>query len=329
MKISRVDATEHADFLQLVNAEIRPDRAKTTAWDDFPLILSPENREFQLVCRAPDGRMAGCIAALCREFITSCGPLAVAGIGSVVTHPDFRGKGLSSALQNEMLALLEGKNIPLAVLWSDQPEIYAGRGFQPAGWEIHAEIPETLQQVVPQAGETIREYREEDLAVVESLYSRHPLHTCREEGDSRTLYGMPGTAGLVLCGPDGVPRAALFSGKGADFPQYVTEWNGPHDQVLALLGEVSRRGWAKRVLLPPGEEVLVNHLVDRGAGWVCLPSGLWKIVCAGPLEEVVAAAGRPIPDDTASAEAWLGTVGEDGQPLVGPLSIAVWGFDSV
>ena len=329
MKISPVDECEHADFLQLVNAEIRPDRAKTTAWDDFPLILAPENREFQLVCRDDDGRLAGCIAGLVRSFSTTCGDMEVAGIGSVVTHPDFRGKGLSSALQNEMLELLRGKNIPLAVLWSDQPEIYAGRGFVAAGWEIHAEIKKSFTGDLEASRFTCREFQPGDVAAVQALYAAHPLRTHRLDGDSAALYNMPGTRGLVLCSEAGRVEAALFCGKGADFPDYVTEWNGAPDPVLTLLGEAARRGWANRVLIPAGEEELVNLLVDQGAGWVTFPSGLWKILDPEGLAAQVASAGQHAPPVGAGPEAWLGTVSADGQPLVGPLTLAVWGFDSV
>ena len=329
MRISRVDAAEHADFLQLVNAEIRPDRAKTTAWDDFPLILNPENRDFQLVCRTPEGRLAGCIAALVRTFTTSCGDLDVAGIGSVVTHPDFRGKGLSSALQNEMLGLLRGKNIPLAVLWSDQPEIYAGRGFHPAGWEIHAELKKTATQAALPPGIRLRDFQPGDVAAVEELYERHPFRTRRSPGDSEALYNMPGTRGLVLSDGQEVVRGAVFCGKGADFPGYVTEWDGRPEDVLPLLDEVARRGWAHRVLIPPGGDELLNLLVDQGAGWGTIPSGLWKILDVPglaqhlglPPEQLDAAGDRP--------SAWLGGVGADDLPQSGLVTLAIWGFDSV
>ena len=137
MQIASITPDRHAEFLALVDAEIRPDRAKTHAWDDFPLILSPDNAVWTLVATAADGALTGGLACLIREMATSCGNVPVAGIGSVVTRPENRGQGLSTALQNALLERLRRKNIPLAVLWTDQPEIYAGRGFVQAGWELH------------------------------------------------------------------------------------------------------------------------------------------------------------------------------------------------
>lgn len=329
MQIARVGESEHAEFLALVNAEIRPDRAKTNAWDDFPLILGLENLSCQLVCRAADGRLAGGIACLIREFTTSCGPVAVAGIGSVVTHPDFRGKGVSSALQNEMLQVIRGKNVPLAVLWTDQPEIYAGRGFTPAGWEIHVDLAE-MQPPGPVAGVVaVREFRPEDCPAVEALYREHTLRTLRLPGDSRNLYTMPGTRGLVATDPAGQVLAAVFCGKGADFPGYVAEWDGPLALVKMLLAEARQRCLADKVLVPAGCEDLVNELVDLGAAWIVLPSGSWRILDPEPLGALVAAAGEVPPDDPSDPVAWLGGVDESGHPLVGPVSVAVWGFDSV
>jgi len=208
----------------------RPDSAKTTAGQDFPLILGPENSENQLVCVTEDGRMAGCIACLIREFTTSCGKVDVAGVGSVVTHPDFRGKGLSSALQNAILDLIKGKNVPLAVHWTDQPEIYAGRGFEPAGWEIHIDINDLAGSQPLPAGFQIREFQPENVSAVEALYHEHPFSTCRQPGDSQLLYTMAGTTGLVVVDSNDQVQASVFCGKGGDFPQYITEWSGPEDR---------------------------------------------------------------------------------------------------
>ena len=92
MRITNPSATEHAAFRTLVNAEIRPAGAVTEAWDDFPLILSPDNAEWTLVVRDAEGQVAAGLSALIREFTTNCGKLHIAGLGSVVTRPDQRGR---------------------------------------------------------------------------------------------------------------------------------------------------------------------------------------------------------------------------------------------
>ena len=329
MQITRVTPSEHSEFLDLVNAEIRPDRAKSNAWDDFPIILDSNNLEQMLIIKDEEGRIAAGIAGLIRQFRTSCGNLYVGGVGSVVTRPDCRGRGFSKALQIEMLDLLRRKNVPLAVLWTDQPEIYAGRGFIAAGWEVHVDLDEADFAAAPDIKGEIREFRPEDSAAVEALYMEHSSQTIRSEGDSRRLYSMPGTHGLVLAGSDDVPRAAVFCGKGADFPDYVTEWSGTQELVVSLLARARDRGLARHVLVPVGADFIVNTLVDLGASWAAHHSGYWAILDSTALQACCTDDLVDSGQDTDDPRFWLGTIDDSGNPVPGPLGIAVWGFDSV
>ena len=93
-------------------------------------------------------------------------------IGSVVTRPEFRGQGLSTALQNALLTRLKGKNVPLAVLWTDQPEIYAGRGFAPAGWELHIDLAEAELTAEVPTGFALREFQPDDTQAVQAQSGR-------------------------------------------------------------------------------------------------------------------------------------------------------------
>jgi|GEM_PF-1308783 len=329
MHIAGISAAGYAEFLEIVNAEIRPDRAKTTAQDDFPVILGPENRAWQLGATAEDGTLAGCIACLIRSVKTNWGEISVAGIGSVVTHPDFRGQGLSAALQIEMLTRLKGKNIPLAVLWTDQGEIYAGRGFVPAGWELHIELQDAdLAGKVP-AGATVRPFRSSDIQPMEDLYKTHARHTVRAAGDSARLYTMPGTRGWVLEGAGGDLLGGVFCGKGADFPEYVLEWNGSPEVVLPLLAAVRSMELAATVLVPCGAEDMAGLLFERGAAGFAVPSGSWVVLNADPLLDLAGQNGDPAPADPLDPVHWLGEVDKTGQILAGPLEVAIWGFDSV
>ncbi|MFN2372010.1 MAG: GNAT family N-acetyltransferase [Candidatus Krumholzibacteriia bacterium] len=328
MQIAIATAGDHAGFRALVDAEIRPDRAKTHAWDDFPLVLDPANAPWTLVARAPDGSVAAGVAALIRDHTTSLGTLAVAGVGSVVTRPEFRGRGLSTALQNALLERLRRQDVPLAVLWTDQPEIYAGRGFAAAGWEHHADLAGVAWPPAP-PGLTIRAYAGTDAPAVAALYARHRWRTVRQPGDDRRLYGMPGTRGLVAVDGTGAVVAAVFCGKGADFPGYVPEWDGPCDAVLALLAEAHGRRWVEAVLIPAGGEALLEALAARDAGWAVQPSGQWCVVRPDLLAAAAAAAGVAPPAAAEQAAAWLGAPDGQGGVRPGVLAAAVWGFDSV
>jgi predicted N-acetyltransferase YhbS len=329
MSIVTVTPADRAGFLSLVNAEIRPDRAKTNAWDDFPVILGPQNSDWQLVYKAEDGTIAGCIACLIREHKTSCGLVPVAGIGSVVTRPEFRGQGISSALQNELMERLKGKNIPLGVLWTDKPEIYSGRGFVAAGWEFHASVLEMTTPGLLDSNFRVREFRPEDAPSVSSLFEEHPYRTVRFAGDSDAYYTMPGTRGFVLVSALEEIKAAVFCGKGGDFPEYIAEFSGDPILLPFLFQHVRDEKLAHQVLIPAGSEEMVNTLVDLGCGWLATTSGQWVVLDPAPLVEIVSSAGGEIPADLADPVSWLGCVDSAGHPLIGPLTTAVWGFDSV
>lgn len=328
MPISHVEPADYAGFLDLVNAEIRPDRAKTNAEDDFPVILGPENGLWQLIYKTDEGEIAGCIAALIRVLKTSCGEIPVAGVGSVVTRPNFRGKGLSSALQNALLERLRGKNIPLAVLWTDQPEIYSGRGFDAAGWEIHVSLADWRGAEGVGQGLSIRPYEGSCLSAVEEIYARHPWHTLRMKGDSAAYYGMPGTRGFTAHDLGGRMLAYVFCGKGADFPGYACEWGGQRRALLSLLDHARGQGLVENILVPAGAQNIVNTLVDGGCGWWAVPSGQWAVLDPVALQVCLGAEGASA-QDLESPAFWLGSLDEEGQPLPGAITAGIWGFDSV
>ncbi|PJA75332.1 hypothetical protein CO151_06890 [bacterium CG_4_9_14_3_um_filter_65_15] len=327
MQIDKPSAAEHAEFLRLVDAEIRPDRAKTHAWEDFPLILHDSNRDSVLIARDETGRIAGGIAGLIREFSSDYGPVAVAGIGSVVTHPDFRGRGISRRLQENLLAEFAPRSVPLAVLWTDQPEIYAGRGFHAAGWEFHLNIQDADLPTALGSEKRIRPLQGSDVGAVSRLYDQHPCRTLRRPGDAEALYMMPGTRGLVLEGAAGV-EAVVFCGKGADFPGYIGEWDGDASGVLMLLEHARRENLAHNILVPAGEEVFAETLVKSGAGWAVRTSGFWRVLDQAGLSRLCGVAVLSA-DEAHPPTYWLGDVNDQGGIRPGILKIGVWGFDSV
>ena len=330
MQIRTIAAAEATEFRSLIDDAIRPPGARTSAAEDFPVILGEGNRNWQFVAEE-GGELVGCLACLVRRFRANLGEVAVGGVGSVVTRNDRRGRGISRLLQDHALAALRRQKVPLAVLWTDQPEIYTGRGFRPAGHELHLLLEEAdLDGLLP-AHWRLRRYSRDDLPAIEALYASHSLVTLREDGDAERLYGMPGTEGLVAVSGAGAVAAYVFCGKGADFGDYALEWGGPPEAVAALLGQARAAGLASRALAPLGAQALVNLLVARGAVWFAQPSGYWALLDPAALVPLAVEAGvePPPADQRSEVTAWLGTVTDDGLPTEGPLALAVWGFDSV
>ncbi len=330
MQIASINETDHADFLALINAEIRPDRAKTNAWDDFPLILSLENREWCIGAYTSEGQLVAGLACLIRSFQTSCGPITMAGIGSVVTKGEFRGQGLSSALQIEMLSRLQRKNVPLAVLWTDKPEIYAGRGFTSAGYEFHLDFNGALISGDVAPGFRVESFQPQHISAVERLFLSHDYYCLRESGDSQQLYLMPGTSGFVLVDSANQVQAYVFCEKGGDFPSYVLEWGGRAELVLPLLHRVRSLGKATQVLVPAGAVDLAEYLIQAGSSWAATSSGYWNVVNIDALKAVLGSLCDSVSQEQLADPAFiLGTVDTDGKLQAGLIELAIWGFDSV
>lgn len=330
MQIATARADQREPLLALMDAALRPDGAATRVWEDYPVALGPENLDGLLLVEESGVPVAG-LSSLVRRFRTSWGDVPVAVIGSVATAPARQGHGLSRALQDELVARLRRDGVPLAVLWSDHPEYYAGRGFRPAGLELHAVLDGwRAGEAAPADGPAVRDYRAEDLPAVVRLYERHELRAHRQPGDAGRLYAMPGTRGLVATAPDGAVAGYAFCGRGLDFPGYVLEWGGAPPGLAAVLAEARRRHGARAVLLPQGTEPTAGALAAAGAALAARPSGLWAVLRPDLLAEAACAAGAAPPAAAMAgrAEAWLGGVGADGTPAPGPLRLAVWGFDS-
>lgn len=328
MDFAPLSPAQFTEYLALVDREIRPAGAATHPWEDFPVILGQDNRAGILAVIKKDEVVAGA-ACLVRQFHSSCGAIPVAGIGCVVTRPDFRGRGYSRDIQTALITRLAAANIPLAVLWSDKPEAYAGRGFRPAGWEFHVDMKDCDPGSGFPTGFQCRPYDDQDAEAVSALYERHLLRTQRHPGDSARLYGMPGTSGLVCVGLGDAVVAAVFCGKGADFPDYVCEWSGPQGLVMPLLDEAVGQGLARHVLVPPGGENLAEALTRRGAVATATTSGLWAVTQPDQLSRYLESTGHGAPSDPTDPVEILGTVGEDQVVAPGALNLAVWGFDSV
>jgi hypothetical protein len=175
----------------------------------------------------------------------------------------------------------------------------------------------------------LREFRPEDSAAVAALYALHPFRTLRKKADASLLYNMPGTRGLVAVDEREQVGAAVFCGKGADFPGYVTEWNGPLDLVTGLLQHIQAEDWAQNVLVCAGGEAILGPLAQQGATWFAQASGLWKVICPEELVNCCRDCREAPPHDISDPVGWLGDVDSSGKPRPGLIDLAVWGFDSV
>jgi len=269
-------------------------RPEASLVHDFPTALGRSNLQ-HLFVGTIDDTLVTAAAALVRTWQTSVGPLRTACLGSFFTPAAFRGRGYSAALQQWALERLADEGVDWAVLWTQQPELYRGRGFRTLGRELHGRLEDIDLGSVP-GGYAVREARKDDVPALLALYRRHRWRAERDASDF-ALHLDPRTSRiLVLENGTGVEAYAAV-GKGKDFVDYVHEYAGEPALVHALWGAARERG-ARFVLVPDGAEA---YLSGRGE--------------AVPRRMQPAAMGRAILPDNLPRD--LDTI-----------SWAAWGFDS-
>lgn len=253
-----IGAEENRRFVAFLDACFgRPDGRSLRR--DFPTALAEENHPYHYVLES-EGRWVSAASALVRDWKTSQGPVRTACVGCFSTPPNERGKGFSRRLQSAMIRSLEAEGVDWLALWTDRPELYAGRGFHAAGQELHGLLTDVPW---PQVGadETVRKAGLMDVPAMHALYLRHTLRAQRPPEHLAAHLTPPSTEAFVL-ERRGRIEAYCCVGKGEDFPGFVVEYGGAADAVHVLWGEARRRG-AEQVLVPKGADV---YLEGRAEG---------------------------------------------------------------
>ncbi|HUR29000.1 MAG TPA: GNAT family N-acetyltransferase [Planctomycetota bacterium] len=205
---------------------------------EYPLVFD-QRFSGRIVAREEDGDVRSACAMLVRDLVVGHERLRVGLIGSVATDPAWRGRGLASRVLEEAENLLAREGCAAALLWADDPEFYARRGYVPAGRELDFVVPTAaLAPITSDA--TLRALAPDDVAAVHRLYSRHTARCDRTPAETAALLGCPGMTTLVLQRRRDVTAYACL-GRGADFAGTVHEWGGAHDDVVALVAEHARR----------------------------------------------------------------------------------------
>jgi GNAT superfamily N-acetyltransferase len=281
---------ENGDFVAFVDACFgRPEGRSLRR--EFPTALAADNARHQFE-GSIDGRRVCAATALVRPWTTTSGRIVVGCVGCFATAPAYRGQGMSGRLQGVVLEHLRREGVEWAALWTDRPEIYARRGFRPAGAEVHGRL-DAVEWPRPGAGDTVRPATADDAPAVLRLYGAHALRAERTESDVVRYLG-PSTSRTWVLERGGRVVAYASLGKGDDFPGYVHDYGGAVDAVHALWGVAVEAG-ARAVLLPAGTDAYRR----------------------GP---AAAMPGSVVP--TAMIHAF------DGAPRAATTEFAVWGFDS-
>lgn len=166
-------------------------------------------------------------------------------VGSVVTHPEHRNKGLQRKLFHHLVNIGLKESWDALLLWSNQIDFYQKLGFELGGLQA-SWIPsvskkglENSSPPFPLACES--EFRE----VWYKVANERRLVPKRSLKEMRSLFKIP----QMFLVEEGDAYALI--GKGADFEGVCHEWAGPAEQVLKCFERI-KEVWPEARFLSPG-----------------------------------------------------------------------------
>lgn len=199
---------------------------------EYPMVFEP-GAPGSFVTIESEGEVRSACAILVRELVTPAARIQAGLIGSVVTHPDWRGRGFGGRLIAAAEEELRRQGCVVSMLWADAPLFYEKRGYREFGSERDFVLPLELCDELPNP-HGVRELTRGDEAAIHALYLRHDERVERSAEETAELLLCPGMEVLVC---ERFNRVVAYSclGRGADFTDVVHEWGGNVEDVLRLL----------------------------------------------------------------------------------------------
>jgi predicted N-acetyltransferase YhbS len=124
-----------------------------------------------------DGRCAGSYQLDIRQLRLGAALLSVGCIGTVVTHPELRNRGIASALMWDAVAYAREQRLALLLL-TGIPNFYHRFGFATVADRCEQQIALSAIRSLPRSSCVVREARRDDAEALLALYRRH--HDCFE-----------------------------------------------------------------------------------------------------------------------------------------------------
>lgn len=250
MLIRSVQESERSQLLDLL--EICFD--ERTLFERY-LECDPEFRWNDLAVVESAGRLVACAQVFRKQIRLAGSVIPLGGIGSVATHPEYRGRGLARDLLLEREQYLRDEGFPLGLLFTDIPEFYAK-----LGWVALPLRQFQLQFASPDApvdsAFRIRDFAPADLDAIRALFE---AYASRFEGaivrdatywngqlryagnpseDFRVVETRGQIAAYARCAPFGKTKVmmehAYLPGAGVALSQLIRAQLGGHAALLRL-----------------------------------------------------------------------------------------------
>lgn len=204
---------------------------------EYPLVLSDDHLETSW-CLYADSKLAA-HANLWPRILshqTSSRSIKIGIVGNVVTHPDFRGCGLMSAVFAHLTSVAKNQDMQALVLWSDLLEFYQKLGFSSIGREIRFVLGASDRRVDTGIRKVdVSQLSDDDLAKMLSLRPAQEWQLNRSITEFRSLLGIPNTALFIR--RRGSRITSWFAvGKGSDMQGVIHEWGAT--SAIELVNDV-------------------------------------------------------------------------------------------
>lgn len=254
--------TELPHVIEFLNSKLREGASWSIA-HEYPTALQAGNRHNMRIIVEKDEILSH---AVLKPLIIKSPHVVykIGAVGSVVTHPDHRNKGLSTQVLENCLAEASRQKCDLAILWTDKYDFYRRMGFELAGSEISFLINEGF--TAPADGLRFSMDAKISPEAILRLYSGHTVGSVRTLEDIRKFLSIPQTRIYTAWEPNGQLAAYAVEGKGADLGGYLHEWGGGVSKLLALVSWIrSQRQGPLTVIAPRHSSNLVSQLTRTGA----------------------------------------------------------------
>lgn len=270
---------EYDSLIQFLNLHLR-NHVNWSIADEYPQAMSRHDLKNMTIIRVGEKIASHSLIDVVDLSVEGM-HLKVGMIGSVVTDPEFRKRGLGRQCIEKCVAMSQENDCDLNVLWTYEYGYYRKVGFERAGHETCVYLDKS--QFLPQAGIV---FSEEDVVqntnlakeIIE-LYNTHGVRVERSvELQSRYLT-IPKIRVFSARDERGKLLAFAFEGKGADLNSCLHDWAGPADVVANLFHYAKEKLGSNVIIMIPGHRTDITALLEPVAERVARnPFGMVRIL---------------------------------------------------
>ena len=273
---------EMPEFVEFLSRQLRPEHGWSIA-DEYPLAIHDSNLNNVRVIKDANHFVS---AAVMKPLIIKApaGLFKVAAIGSVVTAPEHRNRGLSRQVLDDCLAAGRAHGCDFAILWTGLFDFYRKIGFELAGTEISLSVPAGFK--APETADKLRfmQSTKVDPEAILRLYNQHTTGSIRTVEDIRKFLAIPNARMYTAWDENNRLQAYAVEGKGADLDGYIHEWGGGVSKLLQLLAfAVQERKRDLNIISPANSVNLIRQLTAQNATEHIGVLGMIKVLNAANL----------------------------------------------